>query len=142
MTSPVTHPQAFHTVPTSVIAEAERRDRYPKQSEFKELSAFFGSGLKRLEIAAVLSQNADRIVAAGANRIFSGGSPMAYLERAADPIGMPGSGYYVGEDYLSADARNKRKKPSIVARLQEPGAIDPTTGVSGMGQKPVHPGSP
>jgi phycobilisome core-membrane linker protein len=142
MTSPVTHPQAFHTVPTSVIAEAERRDRYPKQSEFKELSAFFGSGLKRLEIAAVLSQNADKIVAAGANRIFSGGSPMAYLERATDPVGMPGSGYYVGEDYLSADARNKRKKPSMVARLQEPGAIDPTTGLVEWVKSLFTPGRP
>jgi len=121
--SPPAHPQVFHTVPTAVIAEAEQRDRYPQNSELKELSAFFSSGQKRLEIAAALAQNADRIVAAGANRIFTGGSAMAYLERAADPIGLPGSGYYVGEDFTSAKARSKANL------AQEPRSIDPTSGL-------------
>ena len=120
--SPVTNPQRFHTVPTTVITEAERRDRYPKQSEFKELSTFFTSGLKRLEIATVLADNADVIVAAGANRIFTGGSPMAYLEKPEDPVGMPGSGYYVGEDFLSAKAR---QRGGLANALKEPRLVEP-----------------
>ncbi len=124
--SPVIYPQAFHTLPITVIAEAEQRDRYPKQSELKELSAFFDSGQKRLEIAAILTQNADRIVAAGANRIFTGGASMAYLNRPEDPVGMPGSGYYVGEDFLSAETRNNQGQTQANARLKEPSRIDST----------------
>ncbi|MGF1567455.1 MAG: phycobilisome rod-core linker polypeptide [Nodosilinea sp.] len=123
--SPVTHPQAFHTLPITVIAEAAQRDRYPRQSELKELSAFFDTGLKRLEIAAVLTQNAGRIVAAGANRIFSGGAAMSYLDLPTDPVGLPGSGYYVGEDFLSADARHQRGQPQASVRL----LVDPTSGL-------------
>lgn len=126
--SPVTHPQAFHTVPTAVIAEAERRDRYPKQSEFKELSAFFSTGLKRLEIATVLAQQADAIVASGANRIFSGGSAMDYLDLPDERVGMPGSGYYVGEDFLSAGARGGRLAKTF-ASLHEAGLTDPAIGL-------------
>lgn len=124
--SPVVRPQPFQTVPTTVIHEAEQRDRYLKQHELKELSSFFRSGVKRLEIAAILTQNADQIVAAGANRIFTGGSPMAYLEKPEDPIGMPGSGYYIGEDYLSANARHQKGKTNATAKLQEPRYADPS----------------
>lgn len=111
--SPVVHPQQYHTVPTAVITEAQQRDRYLNQTEARELTAFFGSGLKRLEIAQILTQQADKIVAAGANRIFVGGNPMAYLERPEDPLGLPGSGYYVGEDYLSAATRHQREQAAL-----------------------------
>ncbi|MBE9112005.1 phycobilisome rod-core linker polypeptide, partial [Nodosilinea sp. LEGE 07298] len=127
--SPLTHPQAFHTVPTAVIAEAERRDRYPKQSEFKQLSAFFRTGLKRLEISTVLAQQADAIVASGANRIFSGGSAMDYLDLPDERVGMPGSGYYVGEDFLSAGARGGGRLAKTFASLQEAGLTDPAIGL-------------
>ena len=108
--SPVVHPQPYHTVPTAVITEAVQRDRYLSSGESKELVAFFSSGLKRLEIAQVLTQHADKIVAAGANRIFVGGNPMAYLEKAEDPVGMPGSDYYIAEDYLSAVDRQQQER--------------------------------
>ena len=87
--SPTVHPQLYHTVPTAVIVGAQQRDRYLNQNEAKELLAFFGSGLQRLEIAQTLTQQADNIVAAGANRIFVGGNAMAYLERPEDPRFAP-----------------------------------------------------
>lgn len=108
--SPVVSPQQYSTVPTAVINGAQQRDRYPNQSEMKELSAFLASGLQRLEIAQMLAQNTDKIVAAGGKRIFTGGNPMAYFEQPEDPLGMPGSGYYIGEDYLSAAARVRKEQ--------------------------------
>lgn len=137
--SPTVHPQLYHTVPTAVILGAQQRDRYLTQNEAKELSAFFGTGLQRLEIAQTLSQQANNIVAAGANRIFVGGNAMAYLERPEDPVGLPGSGYYVAEDYLTA-----AKKVQATSR-DLPRSVDPVNGlmewVKGMmaGGKPAAP---
>ena len=137
--SPAVHPQLYHTVPTAVILGAQQRDRYLSQNETKELSAFFGTGLQRLEIAQTLSQQADNIVAAGANRIFVGGNAMAYLERPEDPVGLPGSDYYVAEDYLTAAKRKQATSRDL------PRSIDPVNGlmewVKGMmaGGKPVAP---
>ena len=140
--SPVIHPQLYQTVPTAVITEAQQRDRYLNQSEATELLTFFDSGLKRLEIANVLTQHANKIVAAGANRIFVGGNPMGYLERPKDPLGLPGSGYYVGEDYLSAARKQKERSSRILPR-----SVDPTNNLAewfkGMmvGGKPSIPSS-
>ncbi|NJM97203.1 MAG: photosystem I reaction center subunit XI [Phormidesmis sp. RL_2_1] len=110
--SPVVNPQQYQTVPTAVINGAHQRDRYPNQAEFKELSAFLSTGLQRLEIAQVLAQQSDGIVAAGGKRIFVGGDPMAYFEKPEDPLGLPGSGYFVAEDYLSTKDR-RRKSPAM-----------------------------
>ncbi|MEH1962028.1 MAG: phycobilisome rod-core linker polypeptide [Nostoc sp.] len=104
--SPVTYPQRYQTLPIAVISQSEQQDRYLKQTEVEELGAFFSSGNQRLEILETLTRNADEIVSAGANRIFYGGSPMAYLEKPQDPVGLPGSGYYVAEDYLTAARRS------------------------------------
>ncbi|MEN8445212.1 MAG: phycobilisome rod-core linker polypeptide [Cyanobacteria bacterium J06555_13] len=100
--SPVVHPQQYRTLPTAVIDGAQQRDRYLNHSEAKELLAFMSTGLQRLKIAKVLAYHADKIVAAGGKRIFVGGNPMDYFEKPEAPLGLPGSGYYVAEDYLSA----------------------------------------
>ena len=105
--SPVIHPQQYQTLPIAVISQAEQRDRCLTRTEFQELGSFFSSGELRLEIAAILTNNSDEIVSAGANRIFVGGSPMDYLEKPQELLAMPGSGYYVGEDYLTAAIRNR-----------------------------------
>ncbi|MDB9526398.1 phycobilisome rod-core linker polypeptide [Oscillatoria sp. CS-180] len=124
--SPVVNPQQYHTVPTAILTEAQQRDRYLSHGESQELSIFFGSGLKRLEIAETLTRHADKIVAAGANRIFIGGNPMSYLERPADPVGMPGSDYYVAEDYLSAV---KRQKKAQAVNRDRPRSVDTSNGI-------------
>ncbi len=79
--SSVARPQLYQTLPLSTIIQAEQQDRFLARGELGELSSFFGSGLKRLEIAQVLTQNSELIVSRAANRIFVGGSPMSYLEK-------------------------------------------------------------
>ena len=105
--SRVINPQQYQSLPISVISQTEQQDRYFRNTELQELGSFFSSGELRLEIAEILTSNADEIVSAGANRIFIGGSPMDYLEKPQEQIGLPGSGYYIGEDYLSAAIRNR-----------------------------------
>ncbi|MGL5194404.1 MAG: phycobilisome rod-core linker polypeptide, partial [Chroococcales cyanobacterium] len=73
-------------VPVAAISQAEQQDRFPGKSELTELQTFFQSGTKRLEIAEVLTKNSELIVSRAANRIFTGGSPMAFLEKPKEPI--------------------------------------------------------
>ncbi|NJN07436.1 MAG: photosystem I reaction center subunit XI [Richelia sp. SL_2_1] len=105
--SPVIYPQQYQSLPISVISQGSQQDRYLRNSELKELESFFSSGKLRLEIAITLTNKADEIVCAGANRIFIGGSASDYLEKPQEQIGLPGSGYYIGEDYLSVARRNR-----------------------------------
>ena len=89
--SPVIYPQQYQSLPISVISQTEQQDRYLRSNELKELEAFFSSGELRLKIAEILTNKADAIVSAGANRIFVGGSSMDYLEKQSEQIGLPGS---------------------------------------------------
>ncbi|MBP0014917.1 MAG: phycobilisome rod-core linker polypeptide, partial [Roseofilum sp. SID3] len=86
--SSVARPQLYQTVAVSTISVAEQQDRFLGRTELGELSTYFESGLKRLAIAEVLTKNSELIVSRAANRIFTGGSPMAFLEKPADPEPM------------------------------------------------------
>ncbi|MEB3343310.1 phycobilisome rod-core linker polypeptide [Okeania sp.] len=77
----VARPQLYQTVPASTISQAEQQDRFLGKAELNELKTFFSSGAKRLEIAQILTNNSERIVSVAANTIFTGGSPLAYLEK-------------------------------------------------------------
>ena len=79
--SSVASPQLDQTVPVSAISQAEQQDRFLENSELNELTTYFASGSKRLEIAETITENSDLIVSRAANRIFVGGSPMAFLEK-------------------------------------------------------------
>jgi len=79
--SSVARPQLYQTLAVATINQAEQQDRFVERGELNELSNYFASGTKRLEIAETLSKNAELIVSRAANRIFVGGSPMAYLEK-------------------------------------------------------------
>ncbi|MGB2924504.1 MAG: phycobilisome rod-core linker polypeptide [Limnothrix sp.] len=84
--SSLARPQLYQTVPLSNISQAEQQDRFPEAGELTALNAYFESGLKRLAIAEAIKQNSQLIVSRAANRIFTGGSPLAYLDRPAfDP---------------------------------------------------------
>ncbi len=77
----LSRPNLYQTLPVATISQAEQQDRFPAMGELSELSGYFQSGAKRIEIAQVLSANSDSIVSRAANRIFVGGSPMAFLEK-------------------------------------------------------------
>ncbi|WNZ21788.1 photosystem I reaction center subunit X [Leptolyngbya sp. NK1-12] len=92
--SSVARPQLYQTVPVATISQAEQQDRFPGRGELSELSSYFSSGLRRLAIAQTLTQNSELIVSRAANRIFVGGSPMAFLERPQEeaPMLVPAGG--------------------------------------------------
>lgn len=79
--SSLARPQLYQTVALSAISQAEQQDRYLEQGELKELTAYYKSGFQRINIAQTITNNADIIVSRAANRIFTGGSPIAYLEK-------------------------------------------------------------
>ena len=82
--SSLARPQLYKTVAVSAILQAEQQDRYLEQGELKELTAYYKSGSQRLNIAQTITNNADIIVSQAANRIFTGGSPMSYLEKPVE----------------------------------------------------------
>ena len=86
--SSVARPQLYQTVPVSTIIQAEQQDRFLGAGELSELANYFRSGQQRLDIADILSKNADLIVSRAANRIFVGGSPMAFLEKPKEDVGQ------------------------------------------------------
>ncbi|MEM8675771.1 MAG: phycobilisome rod-core linker polypeptide [Cyanobacteria bacterium P01_G01_bin.67] len=79
--SSLARPQLYQTVAVSAILQAEQQDRYLEGGELKELTAYYKSGFQRINIAQTITNNADIIVSRAANRIFTGGSPMSYLEK-------------------------------------------------------------
>ncbi|MEL7501979.1 MAG: phycobilisome rod-core linker polypeptide [Cyanobacteria bacterium J06554_6] len=79
--SSLARPQLYQTLPISTISQAEQQDRYMERGELGELSSFFESGAKRIDIAQTLTRYSELIVSQAANRIFTGGSPLAYLEK-------------------------------------------------------------
>ncbi len=79
--SVVARPQLYQTLPVATISQAEQQDRYMSKGELQELVGFFNSGAKRIAIAEALTRYSELIVSQAANRIFTGGSPLSYLER-------------------------------------------------------------
>ncbi len=77
----VSNPRLYQTVPVSTISQAEQQDRYLSRTELDRIDEFFTTGQKRLLIAETITAYSEIIVSRAANRIFTGGAPMAYLER-------------------------------------------------------------
>jgi phycobilisome core-membrane linker protein len=123
--SPVANPLRYQTIPLSVISQAEQQDRNLQHSELDKLLSFFRSGSKLLQIVDTLTQNADKIVAAGGNRIFWGGNCMNYLEKPVEKINLPGYGKSVtlAEAALAKEAASDR----AVKMLQVPKATNGDT---------------
>ena len=79
--SSVARPQLYQTLPAATIAQAEQKDRYIERTELGELKTFFDSGMQRIQIAQTITRYSELIVSQAANRIFTGGSALAYLEK-------------------------------------------------------------
>ncbi|MEY3462338.1 MAG: hypothetical protein RLZZ468_116 [Cyanobacteriota bacterium] len=79
-------PQRYDTLPLSSVRQAEQQDRFPDGGELDSLITFFRSGGKRVEAARRISANAESIVARAAGRIFSGGTPLSYLDAPLTPV--------------------------------------------------------
>ncbi len=86
--SSVARPQLYQTLAVSTISQAEQQDRFLGNGELNELASYFASGAKRLQIAQVLTDNSEIIVSRAANRIFVGGSPMAFLEKPQEAAAL------------------------------------------------------
>ena len=95
--SPRVSPQRYDTLPLSSVRQAEQQDRFPDGGELDNLITFFQSGQLRVEAARRISANAEFIVAKAAGRIFTGGTPLSYLDA---PLGNGGGG---GEEPLASD---------------------------------------
>ncbi|MCD8486336.1 MAG: phycobilisome rod-core linker polypeptide [Desertifilum sp.] len=100
--SSVARPQLYQTLPVSTIVQAEQQDRFPGRGELNELSNYFSSGLKRLEIAEIITKNSELIVSRAANRIFTGGSPMSYLEKPREQVMVTAAAGAGGDDMRKA----------------------------------------
>lgn len=91
-------PQLYDTLPLSSVRQAEQQDRFPDGGELDSLITFFQSGQARLEAARRLSANAEAIVARAANRIFSGGTPLSYLDAPLAPVAASAEGIPLASD--------------------------------------------
>ena len=113
--SSLARPQLYKTVAVSAILQAEQQDRYLEKGELKELTAYYKSGFQRLNIAQTITNNADIIVSRAANRIFTGGSPMSYLQKPPEV-----------EEMAMATPSANTKVPSelIVEQKSEKGGSD------------------
>jgi len=86
-------PQLYDTLPLSSLRQAEQQDRFPDRTELDRLINFFQDGQQRIAVARRLAANAEGIIAQAANRIFSGGTPLAYLEEPPSrTAAVPGLG--------------------------------------------------
>ncbi len=92
----LSRPNLYQTLPVATISQAEQQDRFPGFGELTELTSYFKSGAKRIDIAKIISDNSDLIVSRAANRIFVGGSPMAFLEKPAMAEVAPSRSFFSG----------------------------------------------
>ena len=93
-------PQLYDTLPLGSVRLAEQQDRFPGRTELERMVTFFQDGQRRIGIARRIAANADGIVARAADRIFSGGSPLSYLDEPLSQVAaVPG----LGSDALAAD---------------------------------------
>lgn len=93
-------PQRYDTLPLSSVRQAEQEDRFPDGGELDSLITFFQSGQRRVEAARRITANAEFIVARAANRIFTGGTPLSYLDAPLTPA-SPAEGTPLAADQVA-----------------------------------------
>ncbi len=145
-------PQRYQTVPAASIAQAEQKDRYMENTELGELKIFFNSGMKRLAIAQTLTRYSELIVSQAANRIFTGGSALAYLEKADEPVEMTRGGNVLDQKeatklgtatFMASSSGNggngdSSDKGSIFGSIRNLLVNNPEEGVAPSGFRPIN----
>ena len=118
-------PQRYDTLPLSSVRQAEQQDRFPDGGELDNLITFFQSGQLRVEAARRISANADFIVAKAANRIFSGGTPLSYLDAPLSTAAGPDGGTPLAADQAAFQqsvrtfAGGSASRGNVLSRLLE-----------------------
>jgi len=112
-------PQLYDTLPLSSLRQAEQQDRFPDRTELDRLINFFQGGQQRVDVARRLAANAGAIIAQAANRIFSGGTPLAYLE---EPPSRTASVPGVGAAFPEGRSEQKAFDRSVETFVQPAGA--------------------
>ncbi|MEO0645469.1 MAG: phycobilisome rod-core linker polypeptide [Cyanobacteria bacterium J06650_10] len=143
--SSVARPQLYQTLPASTIAQAEQKDRYMERTELGELKTFFDSGMKRVAIAQTLTRYSELIVSQAANRIFTGGSALAYLEKVDEPVEMTRGGQPLDQKEASklgtatfVAENSDNKGGGLFGGLRNLLVNDPDAGVTPPGFRPIN----
>jgi len=118
-------PQRYDTLPLSSVRQAEQEDRFPDGGELSSLVTFFESGQRRVEAARRISDNAEFIVAKAANRIFTGGTPLSYLDAPLRPASTAADGTLLAADQVAFQrsvqtfAGAEERRGNLITRLLE-----------------------
>jgi len=146
--SSLARPQLYQTLPASTIAQAEQKDRYMERTELGELKTFFDSGMRRVAIAQTLTRYSELIVSQAANRIFTGGSALAYLEKVDEPIELTRGGVPLDQKeasklgtatYVAANSDGSNSSSGgIFGGLRNLLVNDPDAGVTPPGFRPIN----
>ena len=137
--SSLARPQLYQTVAVSTILQAEQQDRFPERGELNELTAYYKSGAKRLEIAQVLTSNSDLIVSRAANRIFTGGSPLSYLEKPPEDepeMALVGAATTALDKATYVETKNTGSSGGIFSALR--GLLSSSSGPIPPGFRPIN----
>lgn len=120
-------PQRYDTLPLSSVRQAEQEDRFPDGGELDNLITFFQSGQRRVEAARRLAANAEFIVAKAANRIFTGGTPLSYLDAPlrpassgdATPLAADQAAFQRSVQTFTGSSGGSQGRGNILSRLLE-----------------------
>ncbi|MFO7630568.1 MAG: phycobilisome rod-core linker polypeptide [Prochlorococcaceae cyanobacterium] len=118
-------PQLYDTLPLSSVRQAEQQDRFPDGGELDSLISFFQSGRIRVEVARRLAANAEAIVAKAANRIFTGGTPLSFLDAPPSAPGPAGAATPLAADQVAFQssiqtfAQGTGSRGNLLSRLLE-----------------------
>lgn len=147
--SSVARPQLYKTLPVSTISQAEQKDRYMENTELGELKTFFDSGMKRLAIAQTLTARSELIVSQAANRIFTGGSALSYLEtvsidddgniettKGGEPLTQAKASQLGTQTYTAAD--NSNSSGGIFSGIRNLLQNNPDVGATPPGFRPIN----
>lgn len=120
--SSLARPQLYQTVGVSTILQAEQQDRYLEQGELKELTEYYKSGSQRINIAQTITNNADIIVSRAANRIFTGGSPISYLEKPPEveemAVATPGGNTNVPQELVVEQKKEEQSGGGLLGAFK------------------------